>query len=302
VSGFTAIDLSKLPAPAVIETVGFDDLLAEMKVAAIAYMPELATYLALESEPTTQLLRVCAYFRMLDRLKFNDGARAVMLAHSTGTNLDNLGAFWGVQRLIVQAADTSVSPPIPEISESDTALRKRIQLSLEGHTTAGSRGSYLFWALSASGLVKDVSLQSPTPGEVVVTVLSQDGDGVPSSALLDQVDAALNADDVRPLTDNVTVQAATILPYQVEATLTLYEGPDADTVESAAEGALKTYITTHHALGHDITLSGLYGALHQPGVQKVVIAEPADDIVVGPSEAAFCAFEDLGITVGGRDV
>lgn len=301
-SGFTSINLSKLPAPEVIKTVEYDVLLTEMKAEAIRLMPDLEAYLSLESEPTTQLLRVCAYYRMLDRLEFNDGVRASMLALSTGTNLDGLAAFWGVERLIVQEADVTVNPPIAEIKESDEAFRSRIQLSLEGHTTAGPRGSYTFWARSASGEVKDVSVDSPTPGEVVVTVLSQEDDGTPSNILLNTVDAALNDEDVRPLTDHVTVQAPTIITYQVVASLTLYEGPDASAVEAVAEAALEEYIETHHRLGHDVTLSGIYAALHQPGVQNVQISEPAADIVVGPHEAAFCAADAIAVSVGGRDV
>ena len=301
-SGFTSIDLSKLPAPDVIKTVEYEVLLAEMKAECIRLMPELEVYLTLESEPTSQLLRVCAYYRMLDRLEFNDGARANMLALSTGTNLDQLSAFWGVERLVLQEADNSVSPPIAEIKESDDAFRQRVQLSLEGHTTAGPRGSYIFWARSASGNVKDVSVESPTPGEVVVTILSSEGDGSPSADLLIGVVAALNDDAVRPLTDHVTVQAATITSYQVEASLILYEGPDADTVQTAAETALNAYIETHHRLGHDITLSGIHAALHQAGVQNVLITQPLADIVVGPAEAAFCAVDDIAISVGGRDV
>ena len=150
--------------------------------------------------------------------------------------------------------------------------------------------------------MKDASVASPNPGEVVVTVLSHDGDGTPSNTLLNTVNAALNDEDVRPLTDHVTVQAATIIPYQVEASLILYDGPDASAVEAAAEVALASYIETHHRLGHDITLSGLHAALHQPGVQNVLIAQPAADIIVGPAEAAFCAADALAVSVGGRDV
>lgn len=301
-SGFSSIDLSKLPAPEVIRTVDYEALLAEMKAEIIRHMPGLVAYISLESEPASQLLRVCAYYRMLDRLEFNDGARACMLALSTGTDLDGLAAFWGVGRLIVQEANASVKPPIREIRESDEAFRKRIQLSLEGHSTAGPRGSYIFWALSASGDVKDASVHSPKPGEVIVTVLSHDGDGSPSNTLLNTVETALNDEDVRPLTDRVSVQATTIIPYQIEASLVLYEGPDASAVEVAARAALDAYITTHHRLGHDITLSGLHAALHQPGVQNVRITRPASDIEVGPAEAAWCPKGAIDVSMGGRDV
>ena len=302
-SGFTSIDLSKLPKPDVIKQVDYEALFSEMKTEAIAHLPELAPFLELESEPVTKLLRVCAYHRMLDRVEFNDGARANMLAFSTGADLDGLAAFWGVERLIVQAADDSVSPPIAEIKEDNAAFRARVQLSLEGHTTAGPRGSYLFWTLSASGEVKDAAVDSLSPGEVTVTVLAHgEGDGAPSSELLTAVETALNDEDVRPLCDTVIVQAVTVLPFEVEAELTLYDGPGEAQVLEAAETALAEYLAQHHRIGHDITLSGLYAALHQPGVQKVTLTKPAADIIVGPAEVGFCPNGDLTVTVGGRDV
>lgn len=301
-TGFTSIDLGKLPKPDVIQLVEYDALLAEMKAEMINRVPEMAAYLSLESEPVTQLLRIFAYFRMLDRLAFNDGSRANMLALSTGTNLDGLAAFWGVERLIIQEADTNVEPPIPEIKEGDAAFRKRVQLSLEGHTTAGPVGAYTFWALSADGDVKDVAVQSPVPGEVLVTVLSHTGDGAPAPALISTVLDKLNEDDVRPLTDHVTVQAASIIAYQVEASLTLYEGADEVGVIAAARAAVREYVATHHVLGHDITLSGLHAALHQSGVQNVTLTHPAADIVVSPVEAGYCPDASITVSYGGRDV
>lgn len=299
-SGFSQINLSRLPAPKVIETVAFEDLLSEMKSTAISELPELADVLQLESEPATKLLRVCAYHRMLDRLAFNDGAKACMLALATGSDLDGLGAFWGVARLVLQEADTSQIPPVPQILEADADFRRRIQLSLEGHSTAGPRGAYVFWALSADADVKDASVESPNPGEVLVSILSRSGDGTATPSLLDTVTAALTADDVRPLTDQVTVQAATITTYQVTASLTLYPGPDEAVVLSAVEDAVNAYVDEHHRLGHDIILSGLYAALHQPGVQAVTLTEPAADLIIGATEAAHCTA--IAIAVGGRDV
>lgn len=301
-SGFTTIDLSKIPAPAVIETPDFEVLFAEMKAEAVRVMPELASVLDLESEPAARVLRVCAYFRMLDRLAFNDGARACMLALATGNDLDALAAFWGVARLVVQPADDSLTPPVAAILETDDAFRTRVQLSLEGHTTAGPRGSYVFWAMSASGEVKDAAVSSPAPGQVLVSVLSHLDDGTPSADLLSAVERALNDEDVRPLTDQVTVQPATILAYEIEAVLTLYDGPDASAVEEAALAELGRYVDGHHRLGHDITLSGLYAALHRPGVQRVTLTKPAADVIVGSNEAAFCAAEAIAVSVGGRDV
>ncbi len=95
-----------------------------------------------------------------------------------------------------------------------------------------------------------VSTAPPAPpGDVVVTVLSNSDGGAPTAATLSAVESVLNDEDVRPLTDRLTVQAAQILPYEVEAVLTLYEGPDASLVQDAAIAALDDYIETHHRLG-----------------------------------------------------
>lgn len=301
-SGFSPIDLSRLPAPQVIETPDFEAMLSEMKARTIELDPDLAPFLELESEPATKLLQVCAYFRMLDRLAFNDGARACMLALATGSDLDNLAAFWGVERLIVQAADETVTPPIAEITESDEALRQRTQLSLEAHTTAGSRGSYMFWALTASGSVRDAAIENMGNGEIRVTVLAQGGDGTPDAALLQTVASALDDETVRPLSDQVSVAAPTVLPFTVTAELTLYDGPEASMVLAAAQAELDLYLNARFRLGHDVTRSGLFAALHREGVQNVVLTDPAADLVIAANEVAYCAPEAVTLTIGGRDV
>jgi len=111
------------------------------------------------------------------------------------------------------------------------------------------------------------------------------------------VSAALNADDVRPLCDTVVVSGATVKPYAIAATLTLYEGPDAEVVRQAAEDAARAYADEHHRLGYDVTLSGLYAALHRPGVQNVTLSAPTADMVVQPHEAPWCT--GVTVTVGG---
>lgn len=287
-SGFSAIDLSQLAAPDVVEQIDYESILDALKADLIARAPELSDVLDLESEPLTKLLEVCAYRETIIRARVNDASRAVMLAYATGSDLDHLAAFFGVVRALVTPADPDATPPVDAVYESDARLRARTQLALEGYSTAGPVGAYVYHALSASAQVADVGVVSPDPGEVLVTVLSTEGDGTADSTLLDTVDAALNADEVRPLTDHVTVQSATIIEYVVTAALTFYSGPDPTSVLAQASAALTDYISAHHRLGHDITRSGLFAALHQPGVQNVTLDAPAADIAVDADAAPYC--------------
>lgn len=298
-AGFTAVDLSQLPAPTVVETLSFEAIFAARLASYIA-LTEAAgeTYTALvESDPVYLLLQESAYRELVWRQRVNDAARAVMVAYAVGADLDQLAAGFGVKRLQLDAGDPAHS--IPPTMESDTDLRRRIILAPEGFSVAGPEGAYIFHALSASGDVLDASATSPAPCEVVVSVLSRIGSGAADAALVAAVDAVLNAETVRPLTDLVTVQSAEIIPYTVEATIYTYAGPDAAVVLSASRARLDAYIEESHRIGRDVTMSGLYSVLHSPGVQRVELTAPTADVVVDRTQAAYCT--GVTITSGGVD-
>ncbi len=297
--GFTAINLEQLPKPDIIDELDYETILASIKAELIAKDPDLSDILDLESEPLTKLAEVCALRELLLRNRINDAAHGVMLAYAVGNDLDNLGALFGVLRLVLDPGDPEANPVIDPTYEDDSDYRRRIQLALEGFSTAGPEGAYIFHALSADGDVLDASATSPTPGDVLVTVLSRTGDGTANQTLRDTVEAVVSAEDVRPLTDNVTVQSASIQNYSVAATLYFYNGPDPDVVLAASQAAIDTYVDEHHKLGLDITLSGIYAALHQPGVQRVVLASPATNLTIDRQTAAYCT--GITLTNGGYD-
>lgn len=296
-STFTAIDISKLPAPKVVEEIDFETIFSEMLADLQARDPSFTALT--ESDPAYKILQVAAFREVLIRQRVNEAGRAVMLPYAAGADLDNLGALLNVPRLLIDAGDPNAIPPVPPTFESDTDFRRRIQLSPEGFSTAGPEGAYIFHALSADGAVLDASAISPNPGDVTVTVLSRVGNGAASSDLVSAVDEALSSESVRPLTDAVTVQSATILSYTIQATLYFYSGPGNEEVLENAQAAIETYTEESHRLGIDITLSGIYAALHQPGVQRVELTSPTANLTVDKTEAAFCT--SIALTDGGID-
>jgi len=329
----TTVDLSLLAPPDVVETVDYETLLDRRKTRFIELAPDLSAVMDLESEPAVKLLEEASYNEILLRTRVNEAARAVLLAYATGNDLDHLAALYNVTRLMTSPGDSSVIPPVAPTLETDDALRLRVQMAPEGFSTAGPSGAYRFHALSADGQVLDASVDSPRftslaltpeqlavlpagiialactydaglptprPGMVRIAVLARAGDGTPPASLLATVMAALNADDVRPLTDEVVVTAPEIIPYALRATLITYPGPSAQTVLEAAQGEAAAYVAATHRLGYDVTLSGLYAALHRPGVQRVELTAPAAAIVCGPQQAAYCTAIDIAL--GGTNV
>lgn len=283
------IDLSRIPLPDAVEALDFEIILAAMITDLIGRAPELAGTLATQSDPLVKDLQVGAYREMLLRARINDAVRAVMLATATGSDLDNLAALFGVQRLVITPADPAAIPAVAEVLESDDALRLRTQLALDGFSTAGPRAAYEYHARSADARVVDVAVDSPDPGFVRVVVLSNEGDGQASAELIDAVTSALNADDVRPLCDTVVVQSAQIIPFAIDAQLTMLQGPDANLTLAEAQAELGRYLTSIRGVGRAVRLSGIYAALKRFGVENVTLISPTADVAVAQTQAAYCS-------------
>ncbi|GKV91753.1 baseplate assembly protein [Pectobacterium carotovorum] len=298
------IDLSLLPAPDVVEALDYETLYAERKAMFIALFPvekrdAITRTLALESDPITKLLQLSVYHELLLRQRVNEAASANMLAYAAGSDLDQLAANVNVQRLVITAEDTEAIPSVEAIMESDADLRTRAQQAFEGLSVAGPTAAYEFHARSADGRVADASAVSPSPAAVTVTVLSREGNGSASDELLQTVGAALNAENVRPVADRVTVQSAEIVPYEITAALYVYPGPEAEPIRIAAETRLQAYITAQHRLGRDVRRSAIFAALHVEGVQRVDLESPVEDIVLDKSQASYC--DSWVLSVGGSD-
>nr|5CES_A Chain A, PA0618 [Pseudomonas aeruginosa PAO1]5CES_B Chain B, PA0618 [Pseudomonas aeruginosa PAO1] len=93
--------------------------------------------------------------------------------------------------------------------------------------------------------------------------------------------------------------SAGIVPYQVKAQLYLFPGPEAELIRAAAEASLRDYISAQRRLGRDIRRSALFATLHVEGVQRVELQEPAADVVLDETQAAYCT--GYAITLGGVD-
>ena len=291
-SNLTAIDLSQLNPPDVVRQIDFETILKEGLEDFYQRMdevqPDFPRYL--ESDPAMKLAEAFAYREMLIRKESNEQALAVLLAFAKDNDLDHKAAERNLQRRIISpATDTT-----PEIKESNESLRKRVQLAPEGQTTAGSEGSYIFHGLNADPRVKDIYPYAPLDengypnGICNIYVLSNEGTGEASEDLLNIVTAALNAKSVRPLTDKPLVYSASILNYSIEAEIFIDEGPDENIILSSCYKAAEEYTNKSHSFNDGISLSGIYQALHQPGVSRVNLISPAGNIDTSLGQVAYC--------------
>lgn len=290
------VDLSLLPAPDVLEPLDFE----------AAYQEGLSTFrlhmgdnwsAPLESDPVVKLLEVGAYNKVGNRARVNDAAKALLLAHAIGGDLDQIGAALNTSRLVIRAADPLAVPAVGQVKESDDAFRERIQMAYEGLTTAGPRNSYILHARNASALVADASAESPSPACVTVTVLSLEGDGTAGQELLATVKEWLSDDDVRPVGDRLTVQSAKVLHYRIDAVLYMKgPGPESDVALMEAERRLAAWINPRKRLGVEVARSAVDAQVHVAGVSRVDLSGWRD-LAPTREQAAFCT--GYTVTLGG---
>lgn len=322
-ASYSGIDLSKLEKPELLKPLVIEDLIAEMIADLRARDPHQYAEI-LESDPAVKLLETEAYRIKQEVDQINYKASQLSLAWAEGDLLDHIGLtyFGGTQRLVVQAADASASPPKELVMEKDDSYRYRLSLYPESITTAGSNNAYIFHALSADGRVSDVSVTSPYPGTTLVSVIAA-GNALPAvdfeapawkqvisgtwgvdvtlnlaafnpqastvgADVLANVNARLQPDDVRPQSEEVLVQAGVVGDYDLRVDVYMYVGVGRAQVMQASARALIAYVSNQFKLGRDINDSGIKAAAHGVGVQRAVRVTPTADIVNDEFHASLC--------------
>ena len=95
--------------------------------------------------------------------------------------------------------------------------------------------------------------------------------------MLKEIEEALNASDIRPLTDVVTVSTPEKVPFDVDITFYISQpnAASAAIIEAAARQAVEDYIKWQTSkMGRDINPSYLTAKLMEAGVKRVEIRKP----------------------------
>ena len=209
--------------------------------------------------------------------------------------------------LIASAVNVSTSAD-GSAPETDDHLRARIQAAPNQFSVAGPEGAYRFFALSADPTIADAQIASPAPGAVSVYVLTgpvglqpatpPNVAGIAGTALLNKVSTLLSADNVRPLTDTVSVFPVTEVDYQISGTITLYTDTDPVATMTAANSAAQSFaIALASRIQRDIVPSQIIEALSVPGVYEVTLSAPTyTQLAAG--QWANCSAITLGQAIG----
>lgn len=185
--------------------------------------------------------------------------------------------------------------------EEDTAYYNRMRESEESYTTAGPRGSYIYHAKSVSSQIADVSAESPEPGVADIRIMLYNGE-LPDEELLNRVQEYLSADDIRPMTDTVTVAAPDTVSFDIEIRYYVSRDKQAgiSEIQQAVALAVENYILWQTSkMGRDINPSYFNAMLMESGIKRVEIVQPVfteipkgSVAVIGEESVVFGGVED----------
>lgn len=188
----------------------------------------------------------------------------------------------------------------------DDEYYELMRASMDAYSCAGAKGGYIYFAKKVSTEIADVLAVSPTPGTVKLYVL-MDGGELANEEIKNKVLAACSADEVRPLTDQVFVEDAEVVNYDVAFTYYIQTGSSGSAVDIAAavQLAVDEFNTWQCAkLGRDINPSRLINLLMQTGIKRVELTAPTFTVLRdGGDKAApqVAALGSITITNGGYE-
>jgi phage-related baseplate assembly protein len=317
-SRYAALDLAALPDPSAVVALDYDAILEARLAELEGHLGEtfeeakvseiMAIARTIKASPTRYLNEAGAARELYMGNRLNEAIRSIYLATAREGDLDLHGSNWGIARYVLDDSD-----PDNLVMEDDESFRARIQLVVEALSPFGTHGSYVYWALDADELVRDVAVYGPDsgldppvpPAEPKVVILSHEGDGVALPELVDKVYANCVADRRRPMGDKLTVQSAVPEHYAVEAVLHVTSAAAADAVIGAAEAALAAFLAGRLPIGRKVYRTSLAAAMMVDGVVDVELISPAADVDIGPYGAGYCATTTITaqtITGSWRDV
>lgn len=181
-----------------------------------------------------------------------------------------------------------------------------LRTSQDAWSTAGPKDAYIYHAKRSNSDIADVVVASPSPGVVKLYALMEDGTAA-SSEVKQAIATACNADDVRPLTDQVSVEDPVLVNYNIAFTYYIPRNSamSASDIQAVVNTAVDEFrLWQAGKLGRDINPSQLIQMLMVTGIKRVVLTEPDFRALADGTDGSapeLASLQTINITAGGYE-
>lgn len=298
------IDLTRLPAPAILETVDYEAMQAGFLARFVEQWnrerlrnPALPAWDvgSLKTDSAVIASRAWSFLRLLDRERVNDAIRAVLAPLAGGADLDNVVARVGIERLVI----TPATDRAPAVMESDERLLARYLLAMT-RPAAGSADRYILEAMTAWPLLHHAVVIGHRVhgrrGDVDLVIAGPGGRDA-TDAEMALVRAAAGAASVVPEATSLYVLRAIRREYEVRGQIVLPVGPDAEAVRLEAVNRIAAACSTRTLINTQVPRDYLASAAYGLSVTRFDLSEPVTDITADPYTIPVCKGIALNVEV-----
>ena len=171
----------------------------------------------------------------------------------------------------------------PDDDEGNELYRQRILLLQNAVNTAGTESSYKAFAIAANESIADVQVPNLDEAYTVYVYVVKKGGQQFSSSEIEEIQAACDAPDVRPLGDLVEVRNAVRDEYQISVSYTCdveNESAIVDAIEGSG-GAIDQYVEWQdETIARGIQPQKLMANMFAAGADTVTVTLPAAAAVI----------------------
>lgn len=159
--------------------------------------------------------------------------------------------------------------------EDDEEYRIRLKIVPDSFSNAGPEGAYKFWTLSTSPDIVDAAIKSDNPCEVDIYALTKNG--ILTEELKLEILKKINSDNIRPLTDKVSIKNPTEITYNINFDYYINREDElyAADIQKKVKKVVEEYIVWQkEKLGRDIIPDELIKRLKLVGVKRIILNNP----------------------------
>lgn len=184
--------------------------------------------------------------------------------------------------------------------EDDLSLAERIYLAPSKYSTAGPQDAYTYWVKTKNTDVGSIRPTTPEPGKVTIYVLMQDGT-LPGPEVLEAIQEYLQDEEIRPMTDLVTVEAPEVKTFDINLTYYIARSNQAQAtaIQAQVAAAIQNFVTWQTTeIGRDINPSELVRQIREAGAKRVELTAPDFEKV---EDTEVAQLGEKSVTYGGLE-
>ena len=182
--------------------------------------------------------------------------------------------------------------------EDDDTLKDRIYIAPSKYSVAGPEESYRYWVKTYNSNISDVLIYSDNPVDVIIEFIMNNGE-LPSESMILGVQKFLADEQIRPLTDRLTVKAPDTVDYKLDVKYYINSSDlkCADTIKANVAAAIEQYIIWQRSkIGRDINPSQLIQQMVSAGAKRVEVTLPVFQVI---GKANVAKLVSQSVTYGG---